>query len=387
VVVGNNITAAVRRGAWCLEKACNGHQSITDGGIFPLNRVLHNRLDRQNFSPKVLFKTYQYTGSQIHHLQAVLNPLLENKCDFIYEEEKIKLVIGDTIREFSQSEINQKTLEHLQSIFPKEPLFNKTTKEMIVTKSNQNTPIIQWVDKKGVLKFEMKTPVIKTSLHGTANYCLYTPENKNVLKMRSYTGKQHYGFSLENDQLVHTDIYQKITVSEFFHNQLLNNSHDLALPPPYLIEKLLKPKDYSNNSGKWTNKEIDKGFPSWSVLKVGLLRPCTLSQFQFRTALQWEAWQKAAEKLKRKHGYSFELFFIKDNGLLDYTAMIYHLDNLISTGVTNPIKTLTGYWHKPVKTHDNFIALNLLKEKVRLYQNFDSEDDFTDYEEIMNGYD
>jgi hypothetical protein len=391
VVVGNNITAAVRRGAWCLEKGCNGQQSITDGGIFPLNRVFKNRRETQSYSPVALYKTYERTLKELDTLSVVLRPLL-GKTEFKQTELGLKTLIDGIQHDFNERVFNEKTLEHLQSLFPDEPLFNKETNEMRVSKVN-GMPFIDWTKKKGTLKFEMKTPVIKTSLHGTANYQLFKPDNKSVIKMRSYTNKKHYGFELVNGELEHTDVYERVTVAEFFHNELLNNPHNLILPPPYMIEKILKPKDYAKNPEKWHDGEsLDKAFPAWTVLKVGILRPCTLSQFQFRTAEQWELWGRASDKLKRKYGYSFELFFINDDGTLDYQAMIKKLDGLIGSGELEPVKKLTAFYRKPIPTLDTFTALEKLKERVKQYQeieqveDYENDDDFNEaYERAMNG--
>jgi hypothetical protein len=390
VVVGNNITAAVRRGAWCLEKGCNGQQSITDGGVFPINRVLNHRLEGRNYSPMVLFKTYEQSLSQLNRLHAELIPLMGGHTEFKQTLEGLKTIIGGLEQTFSEKAINERTLSHLQSLFPKEPLFNQTTNDMKVTKTANGIPQIEWVERKGILKFEMKTPVVKTTLHGTANYQLFTPANKSVIKMRSYTSKQHYGFELIEGELKNTTVYAALTVAEFFHHELMTNPHAMTLPPPYIIEKILKPKEYAKNPEKWHNgKDIDKAYPSWNVLKVGLLRPCTLSQFQFRTSNQWECWSRAGEKLKRKYGYSFELFFINDDGSLNYQAMIEKLDNMIGSGETNPIRTLTAYWKKPVPVLPTFTAWELLREKVKKFQEMDLEDDEDDdfdseYERIMN---
>lgn len=39
VVVGNNITARARTMAWCMAKGFGGHMSVTDGGVFDINKV------------------------------------------------------------------------------------------------------------------------------------------------------------------------------------------------------------------------------------------------------------------------------------------------------------------------------------------------------------
>lgn len=363
VVVGNNITAAVRRGAWCLEKACNGQQSITDGGIFPLNRVLKRRSKRLSISPKALFKTYDKTAKQLNTLNCELSPLLGGETKIYKKDAVLKISVGGVERDFKNSEINAATLKHIQTVFPKDPLYNATSKKMDV-KNVGGQPSWTWKDKVGVLDFEMKTAVKQTSLHGTANYRLEDFDGEFNTKMRSYTKKQHYGFSFdESDELIHDASFEGLTVAKFFHNELLKNPESVKLPPPYLIEKILKPKDFKKSIDKWGGS-----FPSWNVLKVGLLRPCTLSQFQFQDEEQRDKWFKYAETLKRKYGYSYELFFINDDGTLNYQDMIESIDGAINRGVDTPRLFFTKYKKTNYPTLPTFKAWAVLKDKVINYQ-------------------
>ena len=76
--------------------------------------------------------------------------------------------------------------------------------------------------------------------------------------------------------------------------------------------------------------------------------------------------------LKRKYGLSFELFYINNDGNINYKKMMYEIDKYISEGIINPKKVYDRYNHlkrdiqKNVYIQNYINLINWLKNIVRL---------------------
>jgi len=58
----------------------------------------------------------------------------------------------------------------------------------------------------------------------------------------------------------------------------------------------------------------------------------SLSQFTFQTHEQYKAWSKEADTLRRCYGQSYEMFFVDDEGYLDYQQLVNEVDAGIRAG-------------------------------------------------------
>jgi hypothetical protein len=77
---------------------------------------------------------------------------------------------------------------------------------------------------------------------------------------------------------------------------------------------------------------IFQAFPGCTVENAALLRELSLSQFTFKTHDQYKAWSKEADNLRRHYGQSYEMFFVDDEGYLDYQRLVNEIDAAIRAG-------------------------------------------------------
>jgi hypothetical protein len=119
--------------------------------------------------------------------------------------------------------------------------------------------------------------------------------------------------------------------------------------------------------------------PGDEFLESKLHKYFVLKQFHWQTLKQYKNWKRDATYLVNKYGYSFELFFLNENGTLDYQKMCIEVDKMVSDGVISPLKYLdkNNNLGRDIKTklcfkivRDNFTGLKTLKEKLNKLNGF-----------------
>jgi len=326
VCVGNNITARARALAWYMEKGLHGFQTITDGCAFDLNKVLYPKNERK------------VTGESTVNLYA--NDDVKNyprkplgNVDYIdlirvkiFNEEKQKdelkgcLVLyqgsQSTFLSLKQSQkwLDIKVAEHLRNLFHNVDVLHQPSKDVY-----GNNRI-------GQFEFEAKGVYNSAAFHGTANYIL-SIENENKVRMRSYTAKEHTSFELAvEDLLVLREDYHP---SNEFLAMLQENPQRVKRSEVYINTKILKIRDWRRNYSSW---QYSQAFPGCTVENAALLRELSLSQFTFQTHEQYKAWSKEADTLRRRYGQSYEMFFVDEEGYLDYQRLVNEVDAAIRAG-------------------------------------------------------
>jgi len=83
------------------------------------------------------------------------------------------------------------------------------------------------------------------------------------------------------------------------------------------------------------------------------LRELSLSQFTFKTHDQYKAWSKEADNLRRHYGQSYEMFFVDDEGYLDYQQLVNEIDAAIRAG---KMSFLDGVDKRKAHTYRNYQA-------------------------------
>jgi hypothetical protein len=89
------------------------------------------------------------------------------------------------------------------------------------------------------------------------------------------------------------------------------------------------------------------------VENAALLRELSLSQFTFQTHEQYKAWSKEADTLRRHYGQSYEMFFVDDEGYLDYQGLVNEVDGAIRGG---KMSFLDGVDKRKAHTYRNYQA-------------------------------
>lgn len=324
VVVGNNITARARALAWCMEKGLHGWQSITDGCVFDINRVLYPRYNKRITGELVVGL---YANKELNHFQLaplvtqseLLEETIDKESEIIKVDDKPALIVHDDIPagvhlnpERAMEWVNDSAMRHLQFLFPNLDVLHAHTKD------------VYGGSRRGQFEFEAKGFYTSASFHGSANYSL-TWNGQTKIAMRSYTKKSHKQATLENDELVLADDYKPS--EEFLLG--LYRPHKLKRPKVYIKTRILKVNDYRNNYQKWKNTDA---YPGCSVEESGILHEFSLSQFTFKTYNQFKSWKQEQERYLRKYGQSYEMFFISEDGTLDFQRMVETVDRIIRDG-------------------------------------------------------
>jgi len=97
----------------------------------------------------------------------------------------------------------------------------------------------------------------------------------------------------------------------------------------YINTRILKIRDWRRNYSSW---QYSEAFPGCTVENATLLRELSLSQFTFQTHEQYKTWSKEADTLRRHYGQSYEMFFVDDEGYLDYQRLVNEVDAAIRAG-------------------------------------------------------
>jgi len=353
IVFANNITGAVRCCIYYAEKALNLIQTITDGGIFDVNKVPHpvyKKLDSLAF-----VRAYQRSNRELTNADKwTLKPISRNKKPIVYNEEtKLWLVDDEYYDEEGYKKIIAKlALEHIQECFPSNDLMNKVVRQLktdeegfVITKEDGTTP--EYTTRKGNFSFEVKDFLREASFTGQSNYNYVNYKGESKTINRSYETKKdsdgyllkaHTAFFLDKEGLLVLDenFYKKLSPSEMVFEALKKDPSKVPLIPPFAISIIIKTKDWVqsyNKTYKYTN--LNSGDTSYKIVIKQLFE---ISRFKFRTNKQYSSWQKATDRLKNKYGLTFELFFINDDGTCNVQVMNDTIDHMITQGVIDPLK-------------------------------------------------
>jgi hypothetical protein len=326
VCVGNNITARARALAWYMEKGLHGFQTITDGCAFDLNKVVYPKNERKVTGESTI-NLYANNDVKNYPRQPlgnvdyiVLNPVQlfnEQKqkdklkgCLVLYKDSQSTFL---SLKE-TQKWLDTKVAEHLRNLFPNVDVLHQLTKDVY---GNERI---------GQFEFEAKGIYNSAAFHGTANYVL-SIENENKVRMRSYTPKEHTSFELAADDL--QALREDYHPSNEFLAMLQENPQRVKRSEVYINTRILKIRDWRRNYTSW---QYSQAFPGCTVENAALLRELSLSQFTFKTHEQYKTWSKEADTLRSHYGQSYEMFFVDDEGYLDYQRLINEVDAAIRTG-------------------------------------------------------
>jgi hypothetical protein len=237
----------------------------------------------------------------------------EDECKgvlVLYQGEKSTVL---SLKE-TQNWLDTKVAEHLRSLFPNVDVLHQPTKDVY-----KNERI-------GEFEFEAKGIYNSAAFHGTANYVL-SIESQDKVRMRSYTPKEHKAFELDADdlQVLREDYHP----SNEFLSMLQDNPERLKRSEVYIKTRILKIRDWRRNYSSW---QYSEAFPGCTVENAALLRELSLSQFTFQTHEQYKTWTKEADTLRRGYGQSYEMFFVDEEGYLDYQRLVNEVDAAIRAG-------------------------------------------------------
>jgi hypothetical protein len=145
---------------------------------------------------------------------------------------------------------------------------------------------------------------------------------------------------------------------------LSNCPNNVYRQEPFVKQAIIKLGDYKNRIKTWESLGLK---PGDSFYKPGMLREFSLSQFTFKTLAQYVSWEKSVTRMKEKYGQSLEMFFLGDEGNLNFENMVKQIDKLIEQGASDPLEFFDPHDHKQrdkTVDHPGFNSFNQLKEKL-----------------------
>ena len=412
VVFASNITAMCRCAMWCTEKALNIHQTITDGGLFWLNAVLHRYRDKLDAS--MLVRTYCKSKSEMSLKRKwKIKPITKDgkiidyvdgkgwTCDgvlygFDYKKVKpleenylkLKKEFGERHQKTKEAEdlldkelgglklfiktINKLVLDHIKKQFPYVDLFNgefdrmKTDSEGLAVLDFKG----EYVYEKfiGLLDFEVKNICNWAIFHGSADYMYNNTTNNRTTKMRGYESKKGLvAVRIDNNKIIYDDkYYNDISPTQRFLEDIRLKPNNVSIPLCYFKTSILKINEYKKNFKRiWCNTNL---FPGDTIFKFMTI-PIHSMRHKFLTYKQHKNWQKYQSRLKRRGGgLGYEQFYLNDDGTIKYQDMIEEIDKHIRNGVMNPAdifdkdRNFFNYMKKHKKNEKKYhIILNHIK--------------------------
>ncbi len=181
VVVGNNITARARCLAWCMAKGFYSAMSVTDGGVFDVNKVLEFKKKSLDLLEGLHREKLSEDKVNNRHKFAKQKPLLGFEIDFKEKNTHKKIIktfgntkelatkiktrdnkttINDCVHKYCLGIIDKLAWEHLANIF-----------NIDIFTQNQ-------------FSFETKNDYIKLVLHSKVDYLLETIDGKKTVAYR-----------------------------------------------------------------------------------------------------------------------------------------------------------------------------------------------------------
>lgn len=404
VVFASNITAMCRAAMWCAEKALDIHQTITDGGIFLLNEVLHKYGKKLDSS--MLVRTYIKSKTELsENKKCKKKPITKDGklieyekgkgwfCDgvlyeFDYDQvkpleekfNKLKSELGEKHKKTKEAEklldnslkglnsfikvINNLALDHVKSQFPNVDLYNGEFEKIKVDANG--IAITDWKGDfiyertQGLLDFEVKNICDWSVFHGSADYMYQNTTNNLTTKMRGYESKNGLlAVRMEDNKVIYDqNYYNEIPPTQRFLNDIRLNPNGVSIPLGYFKQAILKPNEFTKNYKRlWCHTLLYPGDTIYKFMTI----PIYSMRHKFRTYKQHKNWLKYQNRLKRRGGgLSFEQFYLNNDGTIRYQDMVKEIDEHIRNGEMYPAR---------VFDKDNHFFRNMrLKKNEKKYQ-------------------
>lgn len=420
ILLAANITAMCRCGMYLTEKALNIYQTITDGGIFNLNEVIHKieRYKKNIIDTSSFVRSYQKRNEDLSKNHKWKNkPITENGKKILYQKgkgwliddkyygnididiftklskdlEKYKKIYGENHKFTKEKEnelkpfedkvkklyikINELVKNHISKVFSNNDIFNsefekiKVDEKGIAIKDENNNYIYEKV--KGLYNFEVKNICNSVSFHGSADYMYTNLKGEITTKMRGYDVKPNVvAWKLENNKLTpDTDYYNEKQPIQRFLEDLKYKPESVKIQPPFTKTSILKPAQFSKEYRKtFQYTDLKCGDDFMEIVKL----PIFTLRFKFQTEKQLKGWTRYYNSLKRRYaGLSFEIFYLNQDGTINYKKMMYEIDKYINEGVINPQKIYDKNDHLNREIKNNKIIqqhihlINWLKNLIR----------------------
>ena len=319
---------------------------------------------------------YKLTNKEIYknnigHIKPLIgkNKILLDKSGYTIDNKKYSLEEGKKL-------IEKASTEHPRKVYKNNQLLNGFY--FVLQKSTNG--VKNYKLQQGLHNIEIKKLLVSVKFQGQSNYHTKDINDVEETTRRGFESikKKHVAFKFsDNKERIETDEYyysKESPATKGMRANLKKYPHFL----PFVKPQIIKPKAYQKNPNKWTHST---SLPGEECLKVGFMRPYSLSMNTFKTDRQRDAWIKADNIMKKQYSYGLELYFLNDDKkTFNIEKMIKTFSKMIDDGVINPRPTLDKSNHInrkiPDWVYENHHAIKLMK----LFINDIEMDDFYDCE-------
>lgn len=381
--VGQNVTARARLMAWCLEKGLHGHQSITDGAVFDVNRVAYGKQNRK-LNDANCTSTNRSSPKELDNRKVIFKPLhgltkvawyedTEDTLEFWHTDPKTKKEICEILNiNDAKKRIDEYALIHLKQQFQGLDILQAETTDVYGNKRDST------------FVFETKGIVKAGVFHGSANYFLL--------------GGKHDSYGSDKQLIAFRSYKKQRSASPVnFCKALLADVTAIERQNPFIKQTIVKVSEFRQRQ---TSFFADHVFSAGdSIYDAGILRECSISQYLFMNASQRDSWEKEQTWLKDHFGQSYEAWFTDpQTKKLNYQKMVETLDYAIANGYTSFKSFIDKSKNSPynsLETHPNFDTYTNLKTRFRLEglinPDIDLDEDwltqtFEDYQDYDDNY-
>ncbi|MDJ0716920.1 MAG: hypothetical protein QNJ54_22340 [Prochloraceae cyanobacterium] len=401
VIVGNNITARCRALAWYMEKGLYGVQPITDGCVFSLLELVYPLKQNRRITANNVTNLYR----EIYPIKRQIKLAPINNLDNIHiywykhfyrDKGKIKQKYEAVLKIYKDNEvtyighpkkwIDNVCMEHLKNIFPNVDVLHANSTRLKVEKTKDGNPLISYENRIGQFEFETKGIYTEGFFHGSANYCLISPNKPNIAARSYEKKKEHETIEEIDNEFTITKYYENINPAEKFLFSF-QNPFNITRAKVFRKTGILKIKEYKKNPEKWQKL----GFvPGDTIYKIGLLREFSLSQLTFLNLNQYQQIEKEVARNKRYYNQSYEGYFINNDGTLNFQDMIETIDRIIASGATSINKVLDKDRHrtrnKDINHPESRSYLHIKRDLFNLSSNDDNslDSDFIDHQLLID---
>ena len=439
VVVGNNITDLCRCKAYLMSMTLKSSNTITDGGANDCLDVRHNNspehkpgmtgytlLSRSNnlktvkkLNNKYNISTAPLTGFSDKYKSYNLDDdgNVTTKVIKLYDKvtgsylgetvegtRHIEVEIDGVLRTFAGYEIaselhpivESRQMKHLQKEYPLIPFLVNPTKAIKVAIYNPTKHTPQFIlDHSGkvVSSTNSKGELVETLTYFTDRIGEFGIELKDIFDEIVTQGATNYAF-YKNGVMVSFGTFRSYqprkkhldldgNIAEFppsnLANQIRNNPHRVERQKVLLLPAIMKVNEYKKQAFKPAS--VDEVRPGYSYEEAMLMRECSLSQFHYKNLEQRDAWIKKGSQLKIKYGQHFEMFYLNDDGTLDFQEMVEDLQKQIGAGQL-PLEAYKGNpnLNRLYSKHPQFDELQVIKANLKIA--YTMGDDLTEFIEL-----
>ena len=192
---------------------------------------------------------------------------------------------------------------------------------------------------------------------------------EETIKMRGYESKKDIiSWYIDEQGRPQPDLehYQKQSPINMFLSDLKNNPESVTIPRPYIKNTILKPKEYKNNyKNTWQHTNILPGYDYYKPVTI----PIHSLRYKFVCYEQQKNWQSCVQSLKNKNGgLSFEIYYLNQDGTINYKKMIEEIDEHIAKGVMYPQEIYDKHndFRRDLRYKKNSVKLKTLSNHIRL---------------------